>query len=138
MGSTAGRFVPNSGATIRFGTATAFIVGEGVLRDGFLLIYCTAVGFVASGIAASCYKMITAEPARFAMLGSGWPATVATFLFCALTGPAIVMDMVIKHRLGDRGAVAAVAAGLAVALLWSVCSGVIVLDVVMTITDGLA
>ncbi len=73
-----------------------------MLRDGFLLLYCTAVGFVASGIAASFYKMVTHEPARFAMLGSGWFAAVATFLFCAVTGPAIVMDMVIKHRLGDR------------------------------------
>lgn len=109
-----------------------------MLRDGFLLLYCTAIGFVASGIAASFYKMMTQEPARFAMLGPGWFAAVATFLFCAVTGPAIVMDMVIQHRLSERGAVAAIAAGVGVALLWSVCSGVIVLDVVLTLRDGLA
>jgi hypothetical protein len=109
-----------------------------VLRDGFLLLYCAAVGFVAAGVAASFYKMVTKEPARFTLLGTGWFAALVTFLFCALTGPAIVMDLVIRQRLADRKAIPMLLAGLVVAALWSVCSGVLVLDLVISIRDTLA
>jgi hypothetical protein len=106
-----------------------------VLRQGLLIFYCAAVGFVASGVAASLYKMITLESARFKLLGDGWFGTVATFFFCAVTGPAIVMDLVIRNRLVDKNAVGALVAGLFVAVLWSVCSGVVVLGVVLQFRD---
>ena len=73
-----------------------------VLRDGLLIIYCGAVGFVAAGIAASFYKMVTSEAARFALLGQGWLAAVSTFLFFAVTGPAIIMDGALKRRSAAR------------------------------------
>jgi hypothetical protein len=40
-----------------------------MLRDALPLLYCEAVGFVAAGIAASFYTLVTAEPARFSLLG---------------------------------------------------------------------
>ena len=109
-----------------------------MLRDGFLLAYCATVGFVASGVAASFYKMVTNEPARFSMLGQGWWAAAVTFLFCAVTGPAIVLNLVIRNRLTDRSALGMIFAGLFVALLWSVCSGILVLQLVIQIREGLA
>ena len=109
-----------------------------MLRDGMLVLYCAAVGFVSAGIAASFFKMVTREPARFAMLGQGWMGTIATFLFCAVSGPAIVMDIVAKNRLTSREALGAIAAGVAVVLLWSVCSGVLVLDLVLQLQSTLA
>ncbi len=108
-----------------------------MLRDGFLMLYCGAVGFVAAGISASFFKMVTSEPARFAMLGQGWIATVATFLFCAISGPAIVMDLVVKNRVSSREAVGAIVAGVTVILLWSVCSGILVLDLVLQLRSTL-
>jgi hypothetical protein len=109
-----------------------------VLRQGLLLFYCAAVGFVASGVAASLYKMITLEPARFKLFGDSWLATCTTFFFCAVTGPAIVMDLVIRNRLVDRNAIGTLVAGLLVAAIWSVCSGVIVLGFVLQLKDVLA
>jgi hypothetical protein len=109
-----------------------------VLRDGFLLVYCAAVGFVAAGVAASFYKMMTTEPPRFALLGKGIGALAVTFVFCAVTGPAIVMDIVLRLRIGDRGAVGSALFGLGVVALWSICSGVLVLDLVITLRDTLA
>ncbi len=109
-----------------------------MLRDGLLLAYCAAVGFVASGVAASFYKMVTHEPARFRLLGEGWPAAVVTFLFCAFTGPAIVVEMVIRQRLSDRNAIGLLVAGFVIAALWSVCSGVLVLQLVLSVRDTLA
>jgi hypothetical protein len=116
-----------------------FSAGDGsVLRDGFLLAYCAAVGFVASGVAASFYKMVTREPAQFTLLGEGWFAAFVTFLFCALTGPAIVMDLVIRNRLTEKNALPMIFAGLVIAVLWSVCSGVLVLQLVLSLRDSLA
>jgi hypothetical protein len=109
-----------------------------VLRDGFLLLYCAAVGFVASGVAASFYKMMTTETPRFTLLGKGIGALVVTFVFCGVTGPAIVMDMVLKSRVTDRGAIGTAMFGVFVALLWSVCSGILVLDVVINLRDSFA
>jgi hypothetical protein len=108
------------------------------MREGLLLVYCAAVGFVASGVAASFYKMVTREPARFTLLGQGWLAGVVTFIFCAMTGPAIVMDMVIRQRLSDKNALGVLFAGFVVALLWSVCSGILVVQVATSLRDSLA
>ena len=106
-----------------------------MLRDGFLVFYCAAVGFVSAGIAASFFKMVTREPARFALLGSGWLAATATFLFCAVSGPAIVVDLVIKRRPFSREGLTMVLAGFVVAALWSVCSGMLVLDLALQLRD---
>jgi hypothetical protein len=117
--------------TFSDGTAT-------VLRDGFLLLYCAAVGFVAAGVAASFYKMMTTEQPKFALLGKGIGALAVTFLFCAVTGPAIVMDLVLHARISDRGAVGNALFGLCVVALWSICSGILVLDLVITLRDTVA
>ncbi len=109
-----------------------------MVREGFLILYCAAVGFVASGVAASFYKMMTKEPPGFALLGKGWFAAVVTFLFCWLTGPAIVTDIVLRGRIADRAAVGTMLAGLFVAALWSICSGILVLDLVIQLRDTLA
>ncbi len=103
------------------------------MRDGLLLLYCAAVGFVAAGIAASFFKMVTSEPARFALLGQSWIGLATTFIFCALSGPAIIMDRAIHRRLTDKEGLQLLGASLLVAGLWSVCSGILVLQVVLTL-----
>jgi len=117
------------------GTSNA---GQSDVRDMFLLLYCAATGFVASGVAASFYKMMTLEAPRFSLLGKGWGGVAATFVLCAITGPMIVIDLVLKGRLSDRGAVGTVLAGVFVAGLWSICSGILVLDLVLSLRDGFA
>ena len=47
--------------------------GRTVLGDLLILGYAATVGFVAGGIVASFYQMVTSEPARFGLLGSGPP-----------------------------------------------------------------
>ena len=108
-----------------------------MLRDGFLIIYCGVIGFVASGIEASFYKMVTSEAARFALLGPSWIGVVSTFLFFAVTGPAIIMDGALKHRT-DKEAAAWLLASLLIAGLWSICSGIIVLGLVLSLKNGFA
>jgi cytochrome c biogenesis protein CcdA len=108
-----------------------------MLRDSLLIFYCAAVGFVAAGLAASLYKMITHEPPRFKLLGEGWTAALTTFLFCALTGPAIILDLLVKLR-RERSQLGTLAIGLGVAVIWSVCSGILVLEIVLSVRNGLA
>lgn len=108
-----------------------------VLREGLLILYCGAIGFVAAGIAASFYKMVTLEAARFALLGRSWLAVVSTFLFFAVTGPAIIMDIALKRR-RESDAATWMAASLVVAGLWSICSGILVLGAVLSLKSGLA
>ena len=108
------------------------------MRDGLLVLYCAAVGFVAAGVAASFYKMMTEEAPRFALLGKGWLAVGTTLLFFAVTGPAIIVDLVIKTRFAERNAVGMLLAGLVVAMIWSVCSGILVLGIVLSVRDSLA
>ena len=112
--------------------------GWAVLREGLLIIYCGAIGFVAAGIAASFYKMVTSEAAHFALLGSGWLATVSTFLFFAVTGPAIIMEGALKKRSGEGNVAAWLVARLVVAGLWSICSGILVLGLVLSLESGFA
>jgi cytochrome c biogenesis protein CcdA len=102
------------------------------------VLYCAAVGFVASGVAASFFKMVTHEPARFALLGQGWFAAFATFVFCAVTGPFIVVEMVIRNRKMDSGAIGYILAGFFVAVLWSICSGILVLDLALQVKGTFA
>ena len=109
-----------------------------MLRDGLLIIYCGIVGFVAAGIAASFYKMVTSQAARFALLGQGWLAAVSTFLFFAVTGPAIIVEGALKRRHSEGNAAGWLVASVLVAGLWSVCSGILVLGLVLSLESGFA
>jgi hypothetical protein len=109
-----------------------------LLRDGLLLSYCAAVGFVAAGIAASFYRMVTREPARFALLGEDWLGVAVTFLFCAVTGPAIIVDLALRRRRDDRMPIPWIFAGFAVAGGWSICSGILVVALIASLQGGLA
>ena len=109
-----------------------------MLRDGLLVLYCAAIGFVAAGIAASFYKMVTAETVQFALLGEGWLGALSSFLFFALTGPAILMEMAIRQRKARPSGRGWLFASITVAALWSMCTGIVVLGLVVALRDGLA
>ena len=93
---------------------------EGGHRDAglFILGYAATVGFVASGIAASFYQLVTAEPARSRCWARARWRRLTTFLLCALTGPIIIM------RAGDHGAATgrrSRSAGSSAACSWRSC-----------------
>ena len=109
------------------------------MREVLLLLYAAAVGFAAAGIAGSFYQLITARPPRFPSLsGGGLPSILATWLVCALTGPFIVAGMLVVAWRAKRPPLGWCVAGVAVAGLWSSCSGVVVLQFVIAFWDGIA
>jgi hypothetical protein len=101
-----------------------------MLRESLLLLYCTLIGFVASGITASFFKWITTRPAQFALLGEGYAGALATMAFCALTGPAIIAQMAVARALPRSNTAGWIAGSLGVAVLWSSCSGVILVELI--------
>jgi hypothetical protein len=109
-----------------------------VLREFLLLLYAIAIGFVAAGITASCYKMLSSEPARFALLGQSVLAWVTTFAFCALTGPVIVVEMAIRRVREEKLPLGWLAAGVGIAAMWSCCVGIVMLELVLAVRDSLA
>lgn len=109
-----------------------------MLRDGLLLTYCAVVGFVAAGIAASFYRMVTHEPARFTVLGHTWLGLAVSFFFIAVSGPAIVVDHALNLWRENGRSARWLFAGFTVAALWSLCSGILVLGVVVAVQGSLA
>jgi hypothetical protein len=109
-----------------------------MVRDVLLLVYCGAVGFVSAGIAASFYKLVTAERVRFSIVGETVFGLATSFLFCALTGPVIVVDFAIRNRHPDAVRLGWLFAGIGIAALWSCCLGLVVLRLVLTLRDTLA
>ena len=106
-------------------------------REVLLLLYCGAVGFVAAGIAASFYKLITTEPARFSIVGETVFGLATSFLLCALTGPVIVVDFAIRNRQAARVRFTWLLAGVGIAALWSCCLGLVVLQLILILRDTL-
>jgi hypothetical protein len=110
-----------------------FLEGAALLGELLVLLYAGVVGFVAAGITASFYRWITSEPARFGLFGQTAAGMVTTFVFCALTGPVIVMDHAIRSRKVEKSPLGWFAVGTLVAALWSCCLGLVVLEVVLSI-----
>lgn len=109
-----------------------------MLGDLVILGYAVTVGFVAGGIVASFYQLVTSEQARFALLGSGLVATMTTIAFCALTGPVIIMDRALKARVRDKEPVGWFFGSIFVAALWSCCSGIVLLGLVLSLRNSIA
>lgn len=103
-----------------------------MLRDALLLAYCGLVGCASAGAAASFHRLVTARPARFAVMGRSWMAAFSSYLFFAVTGPAIVAAAVWRGRTDGGYSLGVAIGGIAVALVWSVCSGLVVLDVALS------
>lgn len=101
--------------------------------DLSILAYATATGFVSAGILSSFYQMVTAQPVKFALLGSSLPAWLITFVFFTFSGPFIIMRNAIRGRLVERQPASWLLGSLLIAGLWSVCSGLLVLDVALSV-----
>ena len=108
-----------------------------MLRELIILGYAATVGFVASGIVASFYQLLTSQPAKFALLGKSVLAAVTTFALCAMTGPVIIMNRALRARRTEKEPVGWLFGSAFVALLWSCCSGIVVLGFALSLRDSL-
>ncbi len=99
--------------------------------------YATAWGFVAAGIVSSVYQLVTDKPVKFSVeLQTLWRGFLDVVL-CALTGPFIIMRNAIRGRVQDHRPVGWLVASTAIATGWSLCSGIVVVNIALTMRHGL-
>ena len=102
-----------------------------------ILLYCAAVGFVAAGIISSFRQMVLADPPQFKMAGERWTVLLGSLAYFAFTGPVLVFRAVVAGRMGERRSLPWTLAGITVVGLWSVCLGLIVLQVILVVVSSL-
>ncbi|HET9273961.1 MAG TPA: hypothetical protein VFO09_06815 [Methyloceanibacter sp.] len=96
-------------------------------------LYITAVGFVAAGLLASFVQLISGEPMRFRIEPDSVLASIGGVLLRVLAGPAILMRNAWRGMVIERRPMGWFGASLATAALWSLFSGAVLLDLIMTL-----
>jgi hypothetical protein len=107
------------------------------LSELLVLAYATAVGFAAAGIASTFYQWVTARPVAFVLPSGRIVACVLAGVSFALVGPYIVARTAIRSVTVDRRPATWLVGGFAIVLLWSACSGILVLDLALSLRHGL-
>ena len=103
-----------------------------------LLSYAMAVGFVTAGVVSSFYQLVTARQAGFVLFGESTGAIFLSTIFVAICGPMIVLRTAVNSRMVHGQPVGWLLSGVAVAVLWGCCLGVLALDLAISIGDTLA
>jgi len=103
----------------------------------WLLLYCTAVGFVAAGLASSLFQLVTRRPVAFAIPSPRIVACCVAAVSFALVGPYIVARAAVRAVRADKRPVTWLFGGLAVAGIWSACSGIVVMDFALAMRTSL-
>ena len=103
------------------------------MPEALILAYATAVGFAASGLASTLFQWIRGRPAAFALPNGGLASYLLAALTIAVTGPYIVARSAFRARFADRKSWVLLGGGLFIAVMWSTCSGIVVLGFVLSL-----
>lgn len=104
----------------------------------YIVAFAMASGFVASGLIASFYQLVTANPARFELQSERMATGVVQVILLMFAGPVILMRNAIRGRLIEGRPIRWLAASSVVAAVWSLCSGIVVLEFAIAIGHSLA
>lgn len=105
------------------------------MREFAVYLYITAVGFVAAGLVASFVQLVSGAPLRFGVEPKPLAGSIGDVLLRVMAGPAILMRNAWRgHKIEARpkywfGLSAAIAA------MWSLCSGAMLLELILTLTS---
>jgi hypothetical protein len=94
-----------------------------------IYMYAAACGFVTAGILGSFYQLVTDKPPQFRVFYdtvSGW---IVSIILSAFAAPYIVMRNAVLGRILEQRPVGWLFASIAIAAVWSLCSGIIVLSI---------
>ena len=106
------------------------------MTELFVFVFATAVGFVAAGLASSFFQLVTSRRVAFVMPGPHLGKSIAVGAAFAIIGPYIVARGALRAAFIDRRPLVWLAGGLALAAGWSFCSGLILLDLALTVAHG--
>lgn len=101
--------------------------------DLLLVGYIACAGFVAAGVLGSLYQLITREPPRFTFAGENLSGVVTGVVLCVFAGPFIIMRNAIRGRRLENRPLGWLVASSTIAGMWSMCSGVMVMNVALVL-----
>ena len=96
-----------------------------------IYLYVMAVGFVAAGMLASFVQLVSGEPMRFGMEPKSILASIGAVLLRVLAGPAILMRNAWRGLQLQARAKIWFGVSAAVAAVWSLFSGALLLDLIL-------
>jgi hypothetical protein len=99
------------------------------MTDLALAAYIGSAGFVVAGILGSFYQLLTGEPLKFAISVETWLKGVFSCFLCVFAGPFIIMRNAIRGRKIEQRPIGWLVASSTIAGMWSLCSGVFVLQI---------
>ncbi|MEP3277813.1 MAG: hypothetical protein ABJN26_21310 [Stappiaceae bacterium] len=103
-----------------------------------LAVYIGCAGFVAAGLIASFYQLVTNRPARFALESETLIRILATVAIVIFAGPFILMRNAIRGRRIEGRPIGWLVASTTIAGMWSMCSGVVVIQFALAIAYNVA
>ncbi len=98
-----------------------------------LYAYVTAIGFCAAGLAASLAQLLTGRPMAFALDLAGPPPTFLGVFASIVAGPVLLMRNALTAALQGRAA-HWLALATVIAVVWSFCSGVVLLELIFSLS----
>ncbi|MCC2110825.1 MAG: hypothetical protein KDJ16_02185 [Hyphomicrobiales bacterium] len=103
------------------------------MTEIIVLSYAAAIGFVSAGIAGSFYQWVTSEAPQFRVTYETFLAGIASILFCCFAAPFIIMRNAIRGRRLEKRPLGWLAASAAIAVTWSLCTGIILLEIIVAL-----
>ena len=104
------------------------------MLTGYIII----TGFVFSAVLGSFWQLFKAEPVGFSVTYSSWVAGFSGVIFCVFAGPFIIIRNSIRGRKIEGRPIGWVVAASGIASLWSFCTGLVLIQLVLSFRDGIA
>ena len=98
-----------------------------------LVGYIASAGFVAAGVLGSLYQLITKQPPKFSFSGENVFAFLVEVFLCVFAGPFIIMRNAIRGRRIEKRPLGWLVASSTIAGMWSMCSGIMVMNVALVV-----
>lgn len=103
-----------------------------------LAVYIACAGFVAAGVLGSLYQLLTKEPPRFNFSIESLTGIVSGIFMVLFAGPFIIMRNAIRGRRIENRPLGWLVASSTIAGMWSLCSGLLVVQVALGLAHSLA
>ncbi len=103
------------------------------MLESVLFAFAAAFGFAASGTASAAFQLVTKRPVAFALPSGGTARYALTLIGFAVTGPYIMAKAAFRARFIDHRSWAMLGVGMSIAVMWSICSGILVLDLMVRV-----
>lgn len=91
-------------------------------------LYVVAVGFVAAGISASLFQLVSGQPLRFGVEANTILSSIGGVLLRAFAGPVILMGNAIRAAKATRRSPVWLGVSTVIASVWSLFLGSVLID----------